>query len=75
MARQSLVVGLGLLGPGLLLLPLMALENRLNSCGAQNPVAPSSMWDLPGPGISVCHLHWQADSAPFPFTRKTLLFS
>ena len=22
------------------------------------------MWDIPGPGISLCPLHWQVDSEP-----------
>ena len=40
-----------------------ALELRLSSFGARAWLL-RSMWDLPGPGMNPCPLHWQADSQP-----------
>ena len=40
-----------------------ALEHRLKNCAAQANLLPG-MWDLPGLGIKLTPLHWQADSLP-----------
>ena len=39
------------------------LEHRLSSCGTWT-LWLTSMWDLPGSGVELCLLHWQADSLP-----------
>ena len=44
-------------------LPDPGTGNRLNSCGTQVYLL-HSMWYLPGPGLNLCPLHWQADSLP-----------
>ena len=38
-----------------------ALEHRLSSCGTRLLLL-CGMWDLPGPGLNLCLLHWQGNS-------------
>ena len=40
-----------------------ALERRLSSCVLWAKLL-HGMWDLPGPGLNPCLLHWQVDSLP-----------
>ena len=40
-----------------------ALEHRVSSCSARTLLL-CSIWDLPGPGVKPCKLHWQVDSSP-----------
>ena len=55
---------------------LLALVRRLTRCGAKASLL-LGLWNLPGPGIEPCALHWQVRSYPLwlMFIKLLLILS
>ena len=49
------------------------LEHRVNSCETRASLLCGT-WDLPGPGLNLCLLHWQVDSLPLSHQGSPLVF-